>query len=107
MTDDMYRIAQLAEDDEAYPGARWALMSPVWVGAQVEVMAIKTATLRDAIRVAKSTVFLGCRMDAVRLHTSPPHGDPLTLAAAQEWIEHVADAVADGNMRAMADLGII
>jgi hypothetical protein len=102
-----YRISQLDATDVAYPGARWALMAPVWQGQSVKVMAVKTATLSQAVNAAESDTWLGCDIEAVTLMEAPPHGDPLTIEHAREWIAYVNERAAAGNKRAMADREII
>lgn len=102
-----YRIAQLDSGDVAYPFAKWALMAPIWQGQAVNVMAIKTATLSQAIKAAEAEAWLGCNGSEVRLMEAPPHGDPLTIEKAREWREHITQRAAAGNTRATADLEII
>lgn len=103
-----YRIAMLSQQDDAYEnGARWALMAPVWDGFEVDVKAIKTATLTDAITYAEKGRSLLCSIAAVKLMGSPPHGQPMTVEKAAKWIAHVRDCAEHGNKNAIADLGIL
>lgn len=99
-----YRIAQLEPGTHA--GA-WLVMAPVWRGRNVEVRARATKTLEAAIRVAERQQYLGADVGAFALHQSPPHGDPMTVEKARQWVRHVADAAAAGKPRAVADLHLI